>query len=176
FAPNIEADAFTERIKEKILGKILYGLQKENIDYRGVLFIGFMINDSGIYVLEFNVRFGDPEAQVVLELIDNDLLDILVRTSERRLNEVDLKVNDKKALCLVLGSEGYPGSYEKDKEITFNNPVSKVYHSGTKEEDGKILTDGGRVLNLVYSADDFDEVINQVYKDAKKVNFDGKYY
>lgn len=176
FAPNIEADSFTKRIKEESLGKILYGLQKENIDYRGVLFIGFMINDSGIYVLEFNVRFGDPEAQVVLELIDNDLLDILVRTSEGRLNEVDLKVNDKKALCLVLASEGYPGSYGKNKEITFDNPKSKVYHAGTKEEGGKIFTDGGRVLNLVYSADNFDEVIDQVYKDAEKVNFDGKYY
>ncbi|MDD7463648.1 MAG: phosphoribosylformylglycinamidine synthase [Anaerococcus sp.] len=176
FAPNIEADAFTDRIKEEILGKILYGFQEENIDYRGVLFIGFMINDSGIYVLEFNVRFGDPEAQVVLELIDNDLLDVLARTSEGKLDEVDLKVNDKNALCLVLASEGYPASYEKGKEITFELTESKIYHAGTTEEDGKILTNGGRVLNVVYSGDDFDSVIDQVYQDAEKINFEGKYY
>ncbi|MDD7305325.1 MAG: phosphoribosylformylglycinamidine synthase [Peptoniphilaceae bacterium] len=176
FAPNIEADCFTERIKKEILGKILYGLKEENIDYRGVLFIGFMINDSGIYVLEFNVRFGDPETQVVLELIDNDLLDVLIRTSEARVDEICLKVNNKKALCLVLASEGYPSSYQKGKEISFKDTKSKIYHAGTKESGGKILTDGGRVLNIVYAGDNFDQVIEQVYEDAKKIDFEGKYY
>lgn len=176
FAPNEEADVFTQRIKKEILGKILYGLQKEEIDFRGILFVGFMINDSGIYVLEFNVRFGDPEAQAVLELIDNDLLEILARTSQGKLDQVDLKINDKKSLSLVLAEEGYPATCEVGNEIHFKDSLSQIYHAGTKDKDGKILTNGGRVLNLVYSGDDFDEVIDQVYKDAKNIDFEGKYY
>ena len=120
YAPNVEAEAFKEKISEDILPKILKGFKKENIDYRGVLFIGFMINESGIYVLEFNVRFGDPETQVVLELIDNDILDPLMKTSSKKLDQVKLEINDKKAVSLVLASEGYPLSYEVSKEITFD--------------------------------------------------------
>ena len=177
YAPNVEAEAFKDEIQKEILPKIIEGFRKENIDYRGVLFIGFMINESGIYVLEFNVRFGDPETQVVLELIDNDLLDLLMATSEAKLDEVKLKVNDKKALCLVLASSGYPNAYEKNKEITFADGInSKIIHAGTKEADGKILTSGGRVLNIVYTADNFDQAIKEVYQDADKVNFEGKYY
>ena len=177
YAPNVEAEAFKDEIQKEILPKIIEGFRKENIDYRGVLFIGFMINESGIYVLEFNVRFGDPETQVVLELIDNDLLDLLMATSEAKLDEVKLKVNDKKSLCLVLASSGYPNAYEKNKEITFADGInSKIIHAGTKEADGKILTSGGRVLNIVYTADNFDQAIKEVYKDVDKVNFEGKYY
>lgn len=177
YAPNVEAEAYKEKIAADILPKIVEGFNQENIDYRGVLFIGFMINESGIYVLEFNVRFGDPETQVVLELIDNDILELLMDTSDAKLNEVNLKINDKKATCLVLASEGYPGTYEKNKEISFGEDIeSTIYHAGTKVENGKVLTAGGRVLNIVATADSFDKAIEDVYKDAKKIDFDGKYY
>lgn len=177
YAPNIEAEAFKEKISKEILPKILGGFNKENIDYRGVLFIGFMINESGIYVLEFNVRFGDPETQVVLELIDNDILDLLMKTSSKKLDEINLKINDKKALCLVLASEGYPGVYETGKEITFDEGIkSKLIHAGTKENHGKILTAGGRVLNIISVAYSFDEARKRAYEDAQKIYFDGKYY
>ena len=177
YAPNVEAEAFKERISEDILPKILEGFNKENIDYRGVLFIGFMINESGIYVLEFNVRFGDPETQVVLELIDNDILDLLMKTSSKKLDQVKLEINDKKAVSLVLASEGYPLSYEVSKEITFDEGIkSKIIHAGTKKDEGKILTAGGRVLNILSVSDSFDEAIARVYEDSEKIHFDGKYY
>ena len=177
YAPNLEAEAYKEQIAADILPKILEGFNKENIDYRGVLFIGFMINESGIYVLEFNVRFGDPETQVVLELIDNDILDLLMATSEAKLDQVNLDINNKKAACLVLSSDGYPNSYETGKEINFDDDIkSTIYHAGTNEENGKILTAGGRVLNIVATDDNFDAAIKEVYEDAKKINFDGKYY
>lgn len=102
YAPNLMAESFMPRIKEEILNPILKGLQKENMDYRGALFIGLMITDEKIEVLEFNVRFGDPETQVILELIDNDILELLQKTSEGKLEEVDLKVNDKRHFVLSL--------------------------------------------------------------------------
>ena len=177
YAPNVEAEAYTEKIEKEILPNIIDGFNKENIDYRGVLFIGFMINEFGIYVLEFNVRFGDPETQVVLELIDNDILDLLIATSEKKLVDINLKINDKKAVCLVLASNGYPGYYEKDKEIVFEDGFeSTIYHAGTREENGKILSSGGRVLNIVAKADTFDQAIREVYQDADKINFENKYY
>ena len=177
YAPNLEAEAYKEEITKEILPKILGGFKAEGVDYRGVLFIGFMINESGIYVLEFNVRFGDPETQVVLELIDNDILDLLMATSDARLSEIDLKINNKKALCLVLASEGYPNNYESNKEITFEDGInSTIYHAGTKNEGGKIYTAGGRVINLVASADNFDDAIKKAYEDAEKVHFSNKYY
>ncbi|ACV29134.1 Phosphoribosylamine--glycine ligase [Anaerococcus prevotii] len=177
YAPNVEAEAFKEKISEDILPKILEGFNKENIDYRGVLFIGFMINESGIYVLEFNVRFGDPETQVVLELIDNDILDLLMKTSSKKLDQVKLEINDKKAVCLVLASEGYPLSYEVSKEIRFDEGIkSKIIHAGTRKEEGKILTAGGRVLNILSVSDSFDDAIARAYEDSEKIHFDGKYY
>lgn len=176
YAPNLMAESFMPRIKEEILNPILKGLQKENMDYRGALFIGLMITDEKIEVLEFNVRFGDPETQVILELIDNDLLELLQKTSEGKLEEVELKVNNKKALCLVLASGGYPGSYESGKEIHIGPTKSSIYYCGTKLEDGVQKTSGGRVLNLVYSGDDFDEVIETVYSDVKEVSFENMEY
>jgi len=121
YAPNAEADAFLDDIKTEILNPILEGFKSEKIDYRGALFIGLMITDEGINVLEFNARFGDPETQSILELIDNDILELLTKNSERRLKEVKLKTNNKKALCLVLSAGGYPENYEKGSEIKIPN-------------------------------------------------------
>ena len=177
YAPNIEAEAYKEEIIKEILPKIIKGFNQEDIDFRGVLFIGFMINESGIYILEFNVRFGDPETQVVLDLIDNDILELLMATSESKLDQVSLDINDKKSVCLVLASDGYPGGYETDKQISFEEDIkSTIYHAGTKNIDGKVLTSSGRVLNLVATDDSFDKAIEKVYEDAKKISFDGKYY
>lgn len=177
YSPNFEADVYLDKIKEEILNKILKGFQEENIDYRGALFIGLMISDSDINVLEFNVRFGDPETQAILEKIDNDLFELLEKTSSKELDTLDLKINSKKAMCLVLASEGYPENYEKNIEIkNIENTDIKVYHAGTKFEDNKVLTQGGRVLNLVYSDDNFDKVIEKIYENANIVDFKNKYY
>lgn len=176
FSPNYEADVYLPEIKEKILNKVMEGFKTENIDYRGTLFIGLMITDEDVNVLEFNVRFGDPETQAILEKIDNDLLELLEAASENKLNEVELKINDKKAMCLVLASGGYPLEYEKGKEITLNDVKSKIYHAGTKKKNGKILTNGGRVLNIVNTSDNFDDLMDTIYEDAEKIKFDKKYY
>ena len=176
YAPNLEGQVYEDIIKKEILDKVIDGFKKENIDYRGVLFIGLMMTDDGVKVLEFNTRFGDPETQVILELIDNDLLDLLMATSDNRLSNVDLKINNKKAMCLVLCAGGYPKNYNKGDLIEIGNTVSNVYHAGTKEEEGHILTNGGRVLNLVYSDDNFDKVIKTIYEDAKKISFKDMHY
>lgn len=176
YSPNFEADAYLKEINEEILIPIHKGLKKEHIDYRGVLFIGLMITDDGVNVLEFNVRFGDPETQSILEKIDNDLLELLQKTSENRLNEVNLKINNKKAMCLVLASGGYPSVYENNKEIKIGNLENvKLYHAGTKEENGKLFTNGGRVLNIVSSDDNFDSLIKKIYEEEKKIQFENKY-
>ncbi|RVU53990.1 phosphoribosylformylglycinamidine synthase [Anaerosphaera multitolerans] len=177
YAPNAEAEAFLDNIKVEILEPVLKGFQAENIDYRGALFIGIMITDEGINVLEFNARFGDPETQSILELIDNDILELLESTLEGKLSEVELKTNNKKALCLVVSAGGYPEDYEKGETIEISKDLkSKVFHAGTKFEDGKLLTNGGRVLNIVHSGEEFDEVISTVYEDVEKINFKDMYY
>lgn len=176
YAPNQEADSFLKDIEPE-LEKIVKGFRQEGMDYRGVLFIGFMITDDGPYVLEFNVRFGDPETQVVLELVDNDLLDIMTKTSDRKLKDIDLKINDKKSVCLVLAAGGYPSTYEKGDKISLSDGIkSKIYHAGTSSDGDNFYTNGGRVLNLVSTKDSFDEAIKEVYEDAKKVAFNGVYY
>ncbi len=177
YAPCEMASPYIKEIKEEILPKILRGFKSEGIDYRGALYIGFMICESGIYVLEFNVRFGDPESQVVFELIENDLLDMLIKTSKSRLDQIKLRINDKKAICLVLTSKGYPGAYETDKKIRIKDGIrSKIYHAGSKTKKSCIYTAGGRVLNLVTSAPSFDNAIDLVYKDLSKINFLGMTY
>ena len=177
YAPNLEAESFMPKIEEEILEKILHGLQSEGIDYRGALFIGLMINQNGIYVLEFNARFGDPETQVILPLIDNDLLELLQSTSKGELQKVTLQKNDNKSICLVMTSGGYPGSYDKGLEIELKEGIkSKICHAGTVEEDGKLYTSGGRVLNIIATGKCFDEVQSQAYEDAKKVSFKDMHY
>ena len=177
FAPNLEGESFMPRIKEEVLDKVLKGFKEENLDYRGALFIGLMINHQGVYVLEFNSRFGDPETQVILPLIENDLLELLEKTASGDLKSVELKINDKKAICLVLASGGYPGSYDKNLKIDIEEGLkSNLIHAGTVELDNNYHTSGGRVLNLVAIGEDFDEVKSQVYEDAKKISFDNMQY
>ncbi|MDO5018102.1 MAG: phosphoribosylformylglycinamidine synthase [Lagierella massiliensis] len=177
YAPNLEAESFMPRIKEEIVNKVLKGLKEENIDYRGALFIGLMINQEGIYVLEFNTRFGDPETQVILPLIENDLLELLEKTSKGKLKDVKLKTNDKKAICLVLASGGYPATYKRNLKITFDEDIkSDIFHAGTIEKAGTYYTSGGRVLNLISVGESYDDVVKQVYEDARKVHFDNMQY
>ncbi|MGB9677993.1 MAG: phosphoribosylamine--glycine ligase, partial [Candidatus Ratteibacteria bacterium] len=129
-----------ENIKEKIVEPTLKGIGKENIDYRGVLYFGLMITENGPYVLEYNVRFGDPETQVVLPRMEGDLVEVIESVIEGNLNKVKLKWKEEKSLCVILASNGYPGEYEKGKEIKNIDKVEDVilFHAGTKIENGKI--------------------------------------
>ena len=172
-----------EVLKNEILNPILDGFKKANMDFRGVLFIGLMIENGKAKVLEFNVRFGDPETQVIMLRLDSDLFDIMWATSTKTLKDMEIKWKDEYACCLVLASSGYPGKYEKGKVITGLDNVDSdivVFHAGTshKEVDGceKIVTSGGRVLNVCAMGSTLEEVREKVYKAAQKIDFEGKYY
>ncbi len=182
YAPApIATPELLKQIKEQVMPNIINGLQKENIDYKGILYIGFMVDNGNPYVLEFNCRFGDPETQVILPLLETDLVDIVEHTINGTLNEIDIKWSKKSAVCVVLASGGYPEKYEKNIKIFGLDTVKKdeaiVFHAGTKKDDaGNILTSGGRVLVLTAIADDIKSAIDKVYAVIPKVTFDKMHY
>ena len=168
-----------EIFKEEILTPFVNGLKKDNLDYRGVIFIGLMIKDNKPKVLEFNVRFGDPETQSILLRLDSDLFEIMQKVSEKKLNEVEVNWKEDHVACLVLASGGYPGSYEKGKVITGLKDVNEdiiVFHAGTSFKDGEVVTSGGRVLNVCALGSSLEETRRKVYDAQEKINFEGKYY
>ena len=151
-------------------------------DYRGVLYGGFMLTPEGPKVLEFNARFGDPETQVVLPRLENDLVEIMYAVAQGRSEDIDLVWSDAWAVCVVLASEGYPGSYEKGKVILGIDEAEDlkgvtVFHAGTAlNNDGELITAGGRVLNVVAFGDDFDDARELAYDAVDLINFEGKQY
>ena len=168
-----------EIFKEEILTPFVNGLKKDNLDYRGVIFIGLMIKDNKPKVLEFNVRFGDPETQSILLRLDSDLFEIMQKVNEKKLNEVNIKWKEDHVACLVLASGGYPGSYEKGKVITGLKDVNEdiiVFHAGTSFKDNEVVTSGGRVLNICALGSSLEETRRKVYDAQEKINFEGKYY
>jgi phosphoribosylamine--glycine ligase len=164
--------------EETILNPFMNGLKSEGIDYRGVIFIGLMIENNVAKVLEYNVRFGDPETQSLMLRLDSDLFEIMYSVATNTLTSDLVKFNNDHVACLVLSSAGYPGSYEKGKVITGLDEVEDVivFHAGTKEVDGAIVTNGGRVLNICALGKDLDETRAKVYKASEIIDFDGKYF
>lgn len=177
-SPNPFLPDMDEVLKRDILDPFMEGLKKDNMDYRGVVFIGLMIENEQSKVLEFNVRFGDPETQSILLRLDSDLFDIMYAVSTKTLKDVEVKWKEEHVACLVLASAGYPGSYEKGKVITGLDAVEDVivFHAGTKEVDGAIVTNGGRVLNICALGKDLAETRAKVYKASEIIDFDGKYF
>ena len=171
-------EGMDEILKKDILDPFMEGLKKENIDYRGVIFIGLMIENNKAKVLEFNVRFGDPETQVIMIRLESDIYDIMYATATKTLKDINISWNDLVAGCVVLASKGYPGSYPKGLVISGLDDVDDdiiVFHAGTKEVDSKIVTNGGRVLNVCATGNSLDEVRNKIYNAINKIDFDGKY-
>lgn len=171
-------DNMDDVLKNEILDPFMKGLKEDNLDFRGVIFIGLMIEDGHAKVLEFNVRFGDPETQVIMLRLESDLYDIMHATATKNLKNIDVKWNDLVAGCVVLASKGYPGSYPKGLEIIGLDDVDDdiiVFHAGTKEVDSKIVTNGGRVLNVCTTGNSLEEVRNKIYNAIEKIDFDGKY-
>lgn len=167
-----------EVLKKDILDPFMAGLKADKMDYRGVVFIGLMIEDGKAKVLEFNVRFGDPETQSIMLRLDSDLYDIMVGCATKTLKDVEVKWNDQHVACLVLASGGYPGSYEKGIEIKNIDDCNDcvIFHAGTAKKDGKLVTNGGRVLNICATGSSLEEVRKKVYAQADKIDFEGKYY
>lgn len=180
FSPNtIYTDKLNDYIRNNILDNIIEGFNKENIDFRGILFIGLMIKNNTAKVLEFNVRFGDPETEVVLPRLECDLLSIMLKTSNGTLKSTDLKWNNKPCVTVVLASGGYPKTYNKGEIITGLNMVDTdiiVYHAGTKYDKDNIVTNGGRVLAITCLSDTIEEARNKIYNNIDKIKFNNMQY
>ena len=175
--PYLEKETLKE-VMESILKPVVKALQKEGIVYKGVLYAGLMLTKEGPKVLEFNARFGDPETQVVLPLLKTDLINIIEATIEGKLDKIQIEWEDKKAVCAVAVSNGYPGEYQTGFEITGLEKVKEafVYHAGTALKDGKIVTSGGRVLAVTTIGDSYEEAREKVYREIEKISFEGMYY
>ncbi len=169
-----------EVIQKDILEPFMNGLKEDNMDYRGVVFIGLMIENNQAKVLEYNVRFGDPETQSILLRLDSDLFDIMYAVSTQTLDQIKIEWKDEHVACLVLASGGYPGKYQKGFVIQGLDRVDDdiiVFHAGTSfNEQGDVVTNGGRVLNICALGSNLEETRKKVYKAAEVIDFEGKYY
>ena len=167
-------------IQEEIIGKTISSMTKEGIEFRGFLYAGIMIRDGRPYVLEYNVRMGDPECQPILMRLDSDLYKYLKASSEGKLNDLPkLSWKNESAVCIVLASNGYPNSYPKGDEIIGLSDISQdsfVFHAGTKNEDGKIISNGGRVLGITALGSSLNDAINNAYSVAEKIHWKNKYH
>lgn len=178
-SPNPFMPDMDDKLKSMILDPFMEGLKNENMDYRGVIFIGLMIVNNIPYVLEFNVRFGDPETQSILLRLDSDLYEIMEAVATKKLNEVNVNWKTLHSGCLVLASKGYPEAYEKGKEIKNLDLLDDeiiIFHAGTAIKNDKLVTNGGRVLNICALGSNLQDVREKLYKAAKVIDFDGKYY
>jgi phosphoribosylamine--glycine ligase len=170
-----------DKIISEIFQPLIEGLRRENKIYKGILYAGLMIFNNKPNLLEFNVRFGDPEAQVVLPKLKGDLADIMLKAIDSDLKQAKVEWDQRSFVCVVLASGGYPGKYQKGKEISGLDNAEKekdvlVYHAGTKKENGKILTNGGRVLSVVGSGLTLREAKEKAYQAVDKINFKGVQY
>lgn len=177
YSPNVlfSDEELNLRIHDEILIPTIDGFIKDGIDFRGVLFIGVMIKDGVPKVLEFNVRFGDPETQSVLARMDSDLVEIMEACIDGKLDQTSIDWNTNPAVTVVMASGGYPESYPKGKEITGLDQVEgcTVFHAGTELTDGRVFTNGGRVLAVTTTAPTVEEARKKVYDEIKKIHFDG---
>ncbi|AZI66348.1 phosphoribosylamine--glycine ligase [Kaistella daneshvariae] len=176
-APSPEFTAEHQRdFEENILKPTLEGLQSYNIHFKGFIFFGLMVTANGTYLLEYNMRLGDPETQVIMALLENNLYDVIMDCLDGK--EIELKFRDEKAVCLVMCSGGYPRQIETGFEIRNIDKVSnsEVLFAGAQMRGNKIVTSGGRVLSLVATGDTYDEARKKVYADANIIHYDYEYY
>ena len=174
FADNI----FIKKVEEKIIKPSIEGLNREKIDYKGFLYIGLMNVLGNPYVVEYNVRMGDPEAEVVLPRVKSDLLDLFVAVAHKKLGKKSLETDPQTVCTVMLVAGGYPGTYKKGLEITGLDKDFKsvVFHAGTKFSEGKVLTNGGRVLSVTSYGNDMTEALARSYKTAEQIHFEGVCY
>ncbi len=170
-----------KKIEEKVIAPVLKTLEKEGHPYLGFLYAGLMIVNKEPYVLEFNCRLGDPEAQVILPRVENDFLELVESALEGELGKIELREKKESAVCVVMASKGYPGKYEKGKKIegldkALEIPGVVVFHAGTKKVDGEFYTNGGRVLGVTALDKDIPSAIEKAYKAVSVINFEGAHY
>ncbi len=178
-APVVPDDLW-KVIDAQVLQPFLKGVQAEKLDFRGIIYAGLMITAEGPKVLEFNVRFGDPETQAILIRLESDLFDALCAVADGKLDQVQLKWSSKPAVCVVLASGGYPGHYEKGRAISgiaeAEATGAVVFHAGTKLSGDKIVTNGGRVLGVTALGDDISNAVKNAYKAVACISWDGMEY
>lgn len=173
------ADAvLLEKIETRIVKPTIDGLQKDGIEYKGFVFIGLINVKNEPIVIEYNVRMGDPETEVVIPRIKSDLVELFQAVAEQKLGEKTLEIDERSATTIMVVSGGYPGDYEKGKAISGIENVqdSIVFHAGTKTENGQVVSNGGRVLAVTSYGNNFQEAINQSYKNIEKLKFDKMYF
>lgn len=178
-APVVTADIM-EVIKKEILNNFLKGIQLEKFNFRGLIFVGVMVTESGPKVLEFNVRFGDPEVQAVLRRLDSDLLDAMLKTVDGKLSEAKLSWSDDHSVCVVMASGGYPDKYNKGYEITGIDEATAcgaiVFHAGTAQSGSKIVNNGGRVLGVTARGKNIIDAINSAYRAVDKIHWQDSFH
>ncbi len=168
-----------QRIEKEIILPTISAMLLDENPYKGILYCGLMITTEGPKVVEYNCRLGDPEAQAILPSLQSDFLELMEASVNEKLDQQEVIIDDKYRCCVVLASEGYPLDYKKGKEISGLNNISDeafVFHAGTRSENGKIFTDGGRVLSVVGAADTLQDSIRNTYQQVDKISFENKYY
>ncbi|HBF4080574.1 TPA: phosphoribosylamine--glycine ligase [Clostridioides difficile] len=180
FSPSeIYTEELANKVKETVLEKTLEGFKKDGLNFKGILFVGLMITEDGEKVLEYNVRFGDPETQSVLFRLETDLHEIMEAILDNKLKDIEINYSDDEAVCVMLTSGGYPDGYEKGKIITGLENLDDdivVFHSGTKMLDGNLVTNGGRVIGITAKSATVKDAAEKVYENIKKINFEGMHY
>ncbi len=166
------------KVTSRIVEPTIKGLQAEGLDYRGFIFFGLIEVGGDPYVIEYNCRMGDPETQVVMPRLENDLVDLFVRTHHGGLKDVPIVIDPRAAAAVVVVSGGYPGSYDKGKPITNLDRVkgSLLFHAGTKNDHDTLVTNGGRVMAVTSLGSNLDEALAQSMRNAEKINYEGKYF
>jgi len=160
---------------------IINAMKAEGCPYKGVLYAGLMINKGEIKVLEFNARFGDPEAQAIIVRIESDIVPIMEAVINNKLKDCTIDINNKSSVCIVMASDGYPGNCKKNLPISGLNALHSfkdvnIFHAGTKLLNNKIITNGGRVLGVTILEDTLEEVISKAYLTVSNIHWDGVYY
>lgn len=172
----VVSEAIRDFVAEEIMVPTLTALKRKGIPYKGVLYAGVILTEDGPKLLEYNCRFGDPETQVVMAMMESDLVEVMLAAVEGRLDETEIKWYNKKAVCVVIASGGYPGDYDTGMPISGLSDAESagaiVFHAGTKTADGAIVTGGGRVLGVTALGDDYEDAIRRAYAAADKIHFD----
>ncbi len=169
---------FMQKVEDRIIKPTINGFRDEKIDYKGFVFIGLMKVGDDPYVIEYNVRMGDPETEVVLPRIKSDFLELLQKTAEQKLDEVEVEIIEETAATIMLVSGGYPEGYEKGKEITGLDSIdgSVVFHAGTTLDNERVITNGGRVIAVTSLGKDYKQALKKSYQNVEKLHFDKMYF
>ena len=179
YSPVALSPEIERKIHEEIIKPTLKGIKEEEFDFKGILYFGIMVKDQKVYLLEYNVRFGDPETEVLLPALENDLYEVAEACVNQKLDSLNFQFKPGYFADIVLVSGGYPASYETGKQINgIENipPDVLIFHAGTKKENGEIFTSGGRVLNIVGHGQSLEEALNKAYDAAEKIYFEGRFY